>query len=111
MTNNEHTCHDPGLHVTHVGLPEPGLGEDVHKHGRGPVDRGALLRLDGLDTRGAVEAGAGDHVGGAVQEAAEGAGNITEAVIERDRDTDPVRLKQKVVIGGQLGTGHHTFSL
>ena len=79
--------------MTHVGLPEPGLGEDVHKHGRGPVDRGALLGLYGLHAGGAVEAGAGDNVGGAMHEAAEGAGYVTEAVIERDRDTDSVRLK------------------
>ena len=79
--------------MTHVRLPEPGLGEDVHKHGRGPVDRGALLGLNGLDAGGAIEAGAGDNVGGAMHEAAEGAGYITEAVIERNRDTDSVRLK------------------
>ena len=83
--------------MTHIWLPDPGLGEDVDKHGGRPVDRGALLRLDGLDAGGAVEAGAGHHVGGAVHEAAEGAGNIAEAVIERDRDTDPVRLKQRVI--------------
>ena len=109
MTNNKHTCHDSSLHVTHVGLPEPGLGEDVHKHGRGPVDRGALLRLDGLDTGGAVEAGAGDHVGGAVQEPAEGAGHIAEAVIERDGDTDSVRLKQRVINKGQFRDGASYF--
>ena len=80
--------------MTHVRLPEPGLGEDVHEHGRGPVDRGAVLGLNGLDARAAVEAWAGDNVGGAMHEAAEGAGNITEAVIERDRDADSVRLKQ-----------------
>lgn len=80
--------------MTHVRLPESGLGEDVHKHGRGAVDRGALLGLNGLHARGAVEAGAGDNIGGAMHKATEGAGNVTEAVIEWDRDTDSVRLKQ-----------------
>ena len=71
--------------------------------------RQELLRLDGLDTGGAVEAGAGDHVGGAVQEPAEGAGHIAEAVIERDGDTDSVRLKQRVINKGQFRDGASYF--
>ena len=95
--------------MTHVRFPESGLGEDVHKHGRGPVDGGALLRLNGLDTRGAVEAGAGDHVSGSVQEPTQGAGHITKAVIKRDRNTDPVRLKQRVINGSIRDTGSSYF--
>ena len=88
-----HTCHDPGFHVTDVRLPEPGLGEDVDKHCGGAVNGGALFSLNSLNTRCPIEARTGDDISGAVDEATESASNISEAVVERDGNTDSVRLK------------------
>ena len=84
--------HDAGLDVADVWLGPPGRVQHVHKHGGGPVDGGALLRLNGGHTGGAVKAGAGNHAGGAVDETSQGGAHVTKAVIERDGDTNSVWL-------------------
>ena len=86
--------HDAGLDVSPLRLGLPGGVQHVDEHGGGPVDGGALLCLYGRHAGRPVEAGAGDDRGGAVDETSERGTDVTEAVIERDGDTDSVRLER-----------------
>ena len=97
-----------------VWFPDPGGGENVYEHGGGAVDAGAALRLQRLHARRAVEAGAGHHVGGAVDDAAQRAHHAAEAVVEGDGEADAVRLQSRSHLNVSTifcGNSHNIFSL
>jgi len=84
--------HDAGTQAGQVVRGEARGGQLGDEHGGHPVERGAALGLHGLQRRDRVEGRRGDDHAGPVAGRGQVAHHHAEAVVERHRDADPVRL-------------------
>ena len=88
------TRHNPCFYMTDIRFLLSCTCENVYKHCRCSVDGRALLLRDGVHAGGAVEAGAGNHVGGTVNHSGQSSSHVTETVVKWNRNTNTMRLQK-----------------
>src|SRR5690242_19763199 len=85
-------CHDAGAQAGQVVVAEVGYGQLRDEHGGHAVQRGTAFGLHGPQGRDRVEGRSRDDHARTVAGRGEVAHDHAEAVVERHRDADPVRL-------------------